>query len=68
MFTYVGPCHSLTLAMWPNDIHLQSLSVTILSREIERTPGKTVGISYGNQTHFKNFPAQVFQVFVCAGM
>jgi len=25
MFTYVGPCHSLTLAMWPNDIHLPSL-------------------------------------------
>jgi len=25
MFTYVGPCHSLTLAMWPNDIHLLSL-------------------------------------------
>ena len=55
---YVVPWHSLTL----------TLSVTILSREIERTPGKTVGISYGNQTHFKYFPAQGFQVFCCEGM
>jgi len=43
-----------------------TLSVTILSHEIERTPGKTVGISHGNQTHFKYFPAQVFSsVFLC---
>jgi len=40
----------------------------MLSREIEHTPGKTVGISYGNQSPFRYFPAQVFQVFGCAGM
>jgi len=55
---YVTPRHSLTL----------TLSMTILSREIERTPGKTVGISYGIQTHFKYLHAQGFQVFCCAGM
>ena len=55
---YVIPWHSLTL----------TLSVTILSREIKRSPGETVGISYGNQTHFKYLYAQGFQVFCCTGM
>ena len=48
---YVPQLHSLTL----------TLSVTILSHEIERTPGKTGGISYAI------WKPNTFQVFSCAG-